>query len=159
MPRALARALTASSSGSGRRMLTRAAFFSNSNRTGLNWEKSRSERSCSRKASASSSVVNLGTFRFIACDLLPVHVAGAYRSDKPLVVLHPEREGHENRPACRVPPDRDEPVLLRRVMRVGSNARVAAQKRLDLADRHPVFLALIQVPSSQSNPATVSSMI
>jgi hypothetical protein len=40
------------------------------------------DKSWSRKASASSSVVILGTMRFIAFDLLGVHITGAYRADR-----------------------------------------------------------------------------
>jgi hypothetical protein len=40
----LSRVFTAASNGFGRPMVTRVAFFSNANRTGLNYEKSRSER-------------------------------------------------------------------------------------------------------------------
>src|SRR5271166_2696219 len=72
MPRALARALSASSNGRGTRMLICSSFFSNSNRIGLNCEKSSSDRSCARNFSAALSVLSFGTFFFIGGDFLRV---------------------------------------------------------------------------------------
>ena len=53
-----------------------AAFSAISKCAGLKRAKSRSERSCSRKAAASSSLRNSGTFRFMKCNLLGTRVAG-----------------------------------------------------------------------------------
>lgn len=47
--------------GFGRRLGVRADFGRVSKRMGLNWLKSRVERSCARKSSAASSVVRMGT--------------------------------------------------------------------------------------------------
>src|SRR5271167_293191 len=97
MPRAFARALTAASNGLGTRMLICSSFFSKSNRAGLNCEKSRSDRSCARNASASLSVLSLGTFFFIGGDLLRMHVAGRHRADESSV-FRPYGESDEHRP-------------------------------------------------------------
>src|ERR1039458_7049039 len=98
MPRAFALALSAASNGLGTRMLICSSFFSNSNRTGLNCEKSSSDRSCARNASACLSVLSLGTFfffiGFIGGDLLCVHVAGRHWADEPAAVFHQIGRAH-----------------------------------------------------------------
>src|ERR1700755_610085 len=79
MPRALALSFTASSRLSGTRMLTCASFFSNSKCIGLNCVKSRSDRSCLEKTSASSSVRRTGTLRDpIESGFLGMHIPRAY---------------------------------------------------------------------------------
>src|SRR3954451_16445188 len=104
MPSCFARSRTAMSMSSDNRRLTDFSFgfSSNEKRIGLNCEKSRSERSCSRKASASSSDLKSGTLRtglsvfcFIALDLLAVHVACAQRAQKGQSVAFPHREDDE----------------------------------------------------------------
>src|SRR5689334_15073050 len=102
-------------------MLSRAAFGCNSNFAGLNCEKSRSDKSCSRKASASSSVVILGTLRFIVPDR---------RLPKPF----PDSEGCKQRASPRGAAYGDQPILEMGVLRVGRDSRLATQKRLDLGN-------------------------
>src|SRR5215510_14767889 len=112
MPRALARAFTASSSGFGTRMLSCSSFFSNSNLASLNCEKSRLDRSCSRNASASSSVLRVGTFFLvIASHLLCMHIRGAHRTDHPPPLLGPEGKGHKYGAPFLGPSDGNQPVL------------------------------------------------
>ena len=90
MPRTFARAFTASSNCFGTRMLICSSFFSNSNRAGLNCEKSRLARSLARNASACRSVLRRGAFFVTSCNL----VEGLHRSAPPssrgprLVALH-----------------------------------------------------------------------
>src|SRR6266852_2494308 len=126
----------------GSRMLSRAALVSNSNLTGLNCEKSRSDKSCSRKASASSSVLILGTLRFIAFDLLRMHVASAHRPDQLLPESLPDGESHEQRTSLFGPADSNQSVLEMGVLEVWGDTRIVAQKRLDLGNRNPVLPAM-----------------
>jgi hypothetical protein len=73
-----------------RRMFTRADLEAVSQTRALNWEKSRSQRSCLRKASASSSVVITGMvvgLGAIAARLSHMHVAGADRADALTIVF------------------------------------------------------------------------
>src|SRR5579875_1259623 len=82
MPRALAVFFTATSNCSGRRMFTRASFFSNSNKTRLAPERSYCVRSAvSRNAAACLSLLNAGIFFFIVLNLLAVHISSTYRAD------------------------------------------------------------------------------
>src|SRR6478672_2501985 len=122
MPRAFARALRAASNGLGTRMLICSSFFSNSNRDGLNCEKSRSDRSCARNASASLSVLSLGTFFFIACDLLRVHIAGRHRADEASAVFRPYGESDKHWSPRAGSSYGNHAVLIVRVFRVGRNA-------------------------------------
>ena len=62
--------------GFGVGMLICSPFFANSNCAGLNCEKSRFDRSWARNASACLSVLSVGTFFFIRCSLLCVHIPG-----------------------------------------------------------------------------------
>src|SRR5580704_19714276 len=97
MPRAEARCLTASSRGFGRRILSCADFLSNSNLTGARPERSYSVRSAvSTNRSASSSLLNVGIFFFIAPNLLPVHVTGSNGADQALSITLPEGEDQED---------------------------------------------------------------
>src|SRR5271170_4609150 len=98
MPRAFARAFTAASNDFGIRMLICSSFFSNSNRAALNCEKSILERSWARNASACRSVLSRGTFFFIGCNLLRVHVASGHRTDEAATVFRSYREGDEHWP-------------------------------------------------------------
>src|SRR5208282_152266 len=118
MPARLAFLRTASSSSSEIRRLSDFCFGLNSKRIGLNCEKSRSDKSCSRKASASSSVLNLGTFLFIAFDLLAVHVARANRTDEKVTISLANCEYHEHRLSPRVAANGDEPLLDPRMLMV-----------------------------------------
>src|SRR5207244_5083293 len=98
MPRAEERFLTASSNGFGRRMLSCAVFFSNSNRTGVRPERSYSARSAvSTKCSASASVLKVGIFFFIAPNLLSVHVPRGNRANQALPAALSDREDQEDR--------------------------------------------------------------
>src|SRR5271157_1339342 len=121
MPRALARAFSAASNGVDTRMLTCSSFFSNSNCAGLNCEKSRSDRSRARNASACLSVLSLGTFFFIGGDLLRVHVAGRHRADEAAAVFRPQGEGHKHRPPGAGPSHGNHAVLVVRVLRLPEN--------------------------------------
>src|SRR5580693_5823374 len=97
MPRAEARRLTASSSGFGRRMLSCAVFFSNSNLVGVRPERSYSVRSAvSTKRSASASVLKVGIFFFIAGNLLLVHVTGADGTKQALPIAFPDGKHQKN---------------------------------------------------------------
>src|SRR5262245_17195881 len=83
-------------------MLSCSSFFSNSNRAGLNCEKSRCERSCSRNASASSSLLSRGTFfLFIGRYLFGMHIPSTDRTDHLLPLLRSEGKGHKHGAACR----------------------------------------------------------
>src|SRR5258708_31278709 len=93
-------------------MFTRAVFFSNSNRTGLNCVKSKADRSCSRNASASLSEASLGTFLFIGLDFFLVHVTRADGSNESLAFPQAKRKRHENRFAVFSPANADEPFFL-----------------------------------------------
>src|SRR5271157_2371803 len=154
MPRALARALTAASNGLGTRMLICWSFFSNSNRAGLNCEKSSSDRSCARNASAASSVLSLGTFFFIGVDLLRVHVAGRHRTNEAAAILRPEGEGYKHGPPGGCSPHGNHAVLVLRVFRVGRNAGSVPEQRLDLRDGNAMLLALRAVAAVPVNPVT-----
>src|SRR5580693_466351 len=153
MPRAFARALRAASNGLGTRMLICSSFFSNSNRDGLNCEKSRPDRSCARNASASLSVLSLGTFFFIGCDLLRVHVAGRHRADES-PVFRPYGESDKHRPPRAGSSYGNHAVFIVRMFRVGRNAGSVHEQRLNLRDGNAMLLALRTVASTQSNPCT-----
>src|SRR5215813_13120776 len=100
MPRALARAFTASSNDFGTRILSCSLFFSNSNRTGFRPDRSYSVRSAvATKRSASASLLKVGIFFFIVPDLLGSHVPGADRTDEPFPALFPDRKDKEHAPA------------------------------------------------------------
>src|ERR1035441_1263928 len=107
IPRALARAFTATSNGFGTRMLICSSFFPNSNRVGLNCEKSRLERSWARNASACLSVFRRGTFLligdfFISCYLPGMHISSGHRTDQTSAIRRTHRESHKEWPpgAC-----------------------------------------------------------
>src|SRR5271157_1590621 len=117
MPRALARALIAASKGLGTRILICSSFFSNSNCTGLNCEKSRVDKSWSRNSSAALSVLSLGTCFFIGGDLPGVHVACGDRAYEPTALRRPKSEGHEHSASDAVPSHCDQAVLTVRVLR------------------------------------------
>src|SRR5258708_27241171 len=102
MPRALARLLTAFRRDSGIRMLTRASFFSNSNRTGFAPERSYSVRSAvPTNASASLSLLKVGIFFFIVLNFLSVHVASSNGPDILFTFLLADREAQKD-----IPPQR-----------------------------------------------------
>src|ERR687892_2648674 len=82
-------------------------------RPDLNWEKSRSDKSEARNASACSSVASLGTRRFISLDLLGVHITSADGPNKAEPVLEPQGEGDEHSSSCGCPAHCDEPFLRR----------------------------------------------
>src|SRR5260370_34544183 len=118
MPRAIARFLTASSKGFGRRMLSCAVFFSNSNLTGVRPERSYSLRSAvSTKRSAAASVLKVGIFFFIAHDLLPVHVTGGNRANQARPATLADGEDQKDRSAAPGLADCPKPAL-------GSRARL-----------------------------------
>src|SRR5579862_970154 len=142
MPRTFARAFTAASNCFGTRMLICSSFFSNSNRAGLNCEKSRLDKSRARNASACLSVLRRGTFFVIGCNLLSVHIPGRHRTDEAALVLPPYREGHEYRPPRAGSSHRNQAVFVHRVLRVGRNERVVRKQALDLQNRDAMLLAL-----------------
>src|ERR1017187_8301371 len=122
MPRAEARFLTASSKGFGRRMLSCAVFFSNSNLTGVRPERSYSLRSAaSTKRSASSSVLKVGIVFFTAHNLLPVHVTGGNRANQVLPATLPDGEDQKDGLAARGLADCPQASLLSRVRLVRDN--------------------------------------
>src|ERR1700675_1002567 len=112
MPRTFARAFTAASNCFGTRMLICSSFFSNSNRAGLNCEKSSLERSRAINASASLSVLRRGTFFFMGSNLLGVHLPGRHRTDQAAFAFRPHREGHEYRPPCICSSHRNQTVFV-----------------------------------------------
>lgn len=104
MPRVAALSFTAFSKGSGSRMLTRASFFANSNRTGLAPTRSNCVRSAvSTKTSASLSVLNIGILFFIVLNFFPVHVACAYWTDIVVTSLLAKHEDQKNVASCGAP--------------------------------------------------------
>src|SRR5271167_18018 len=145
MPCAEAFALTAVNSDFGSRMLTRSVFGSNSKWTVVNFEKSRSDRSCSRNASASASVFSLGIRLFIGLDLLLMHVTSGDGANCQSSMLYTKGEGDEDRSPFMIPPEANEPVLMGRVRGIGRDLRRTPQYRFDLRDRHAVLLALLTV--------------
>src|SRR5271166_4723451 len=117
MPRTFARAFTASSNCFGTRMLICWSFLSNSNRAGLNCEKSRLERSRARNASACLSVLRRGTLFFlISCNLLRMHITSRHWTYEPELVFRPNREGHECRPPHDCSSHRNQAVFASRVL-------------------------------------------
>src|SRR6056297_3467140 len=120
MPRSLALALSADTRASGTRMVMRAVLGRRSQSSGWNWVKSRSDRSWSRKASASSSVVISGTKRFfISAHLSCVHVACADRAQLPRTPT----KGDENGAALFGAAYGDEALFLAGVPRIGGHPR------------------------------------
>src|ERR1700692_1792938 len=102
MPRADARCLTASSNRFGRRILSCAVFFSNSNRTGVRPDRSYSLRSAvSTKRSASASLLKVGIFFFITHNLLPVHETGGNRANETLPATFAHGEDQKDRSTAR----------------------------------------------------------
>src|SRR5271157_4530135 len=152
MPRALALALSASSNGLGTRMLICSSFFSNSNRTGLNCEKSSPDRSCAKNLSAALSVLSFGTFFFISRNLPGVHVAGRHRADVVVALFGSQGEGHKYGPTGRGPSDGNHVVLLPRVFCIGRNAGTVDEQRLDFRDGNAVLLALGTVAAVPVKP-------
>src|SRR5271157_255647 len=142
MPRALALALSASSNGLGTRMLICSSFFSNSNRAGLNCEKSSPDRSCARNLSAALSVLSFGTFFFISGNFLCVHIAGRHWANEAAAVFRPQSKGHKHRPPGTTPSHGNHAVFVLRVFRVGRDAGSVSEQRLDLCDGNAVFSAL-----------------
>src|SRR5262249_49762712 len=98
MPRSFAPAFTAARKGLGTRLFIFSSFFSNSNPARLNCEKSRFEKAWARNASARRSVLSRGTFFFIGCNLLRMHIAGGHGPDEAAAVLCPYGEGDEHGP-------------------------------------------------------------
>src|SRR5258708_20413883 len=83
-------------------MLTRASFFSNSNRTGFARERSYSVRSAVQtNASASLSLLKVGIFFFIVLNFLSVHLASSNGPDILFTFLLADREGREDMPPQR----------------------------------------------------------
>src|SRR5580704_1429501 len=81
------------------------------NRPVLNCEKSRSDKSESRNASASSSVVSLGTRRFISLDLLGMHITSADGPNKAGPLSDPQSEGYEQSSSSGCPAYGYKPLL------------------------------------------------
>jgi hypothetical protein len=106
--RSFAFVLTASSNVVGTRMLISAAYFSNSNRIGLNPDRSYSDRSASStNRSASASVLKTGMVLSAfslhkVVDFFLVHVPGRYRAKRHPSQSFPDREGDEQASASRV---------------------------------------------------------
>src|SRR5208283_2343228 len=142
MPRAFALALSAASNGLGTRIFICSSFFSNSNRAGLNCEKSSSDRSCARNASAALSVLSFGTFFFIGGDLIRMHVAGRHGTNEAAAVLRPQGEGHKHGPPGGCPPHDNHAVFVPRISRIGCNARSVPEQRLYFINRNAVSLGL-----------------
>src|SRR5215469_2678433 len=118
MPRLLALRFTAASNGSGKRMLIRADFFSNSNWTGRRPDRSYWVRSeLATKASAWRSFLRTGSFLSfffrIVPDLLGMHIAGANGTDVLLAFPFPNGENQKNVPARWRFSDSLEPALRR----------------------------------------------
>src|SRR5712691_7603130 len=146
MPRAEERFLTASSKDFGKRILSCAVFFSNSNLTGVRPERSYSERSAvSTKCSASASVLKVGIFFFIASDLFPVHVTGGNRANQALPISLPDSEDQKHGSAARRLADRPKASLVSRMRLVRDDQQRAIEKRFDLGGRHAVPLALCAI--------------
>src|ERR1051325_5600094 len=102
------------------------------NRPDLNWEKSRSDRSDSRKASASSSVLSLGTRRFISLDLLGMHITSADGPNKASPVPGSKGESDEHRPASGCAAEGHKSRLVGGLSWSRSDLRIPPQARLDL---------------------------
>src|SRR5688572_25180341 len=99
-------------------------------------------RSCSMKASASSSLVSLGTRLVIDRDLPLMHVAGADRPQERAPAPPAQRERQEDVAPADSLAGGDQPILVLRVPDIGQDQhRPAGQGRLDLLDRNPVLLA------------------
>src|SRR5580700_1643244 len=146
MPRAEARCLTASSRGLGRRILSCADFLSNSNLTGVRPERSYSDKSAvSTNRSASSSLLKIGIFLFIAPNLLPVHVTGGNGADQALSATLPDGEDQEDRTAARGFADCPKPVLVPRVRLVGNDQHGAIEQCFDLGGRYAVLQAFCAI--------------
>src|SRR5579863_9532793 len=154
MPRTFARAFTAASNCFGTRMLICSSFFSNSNRAGLNCEKSRLDKSRARNASACLSVLRRGTFFVIGCNLLSMHIPGRHRTDEAALVLRPYREGHEYRPPRAGSSHRNQAVFVHRVLWIGRNAGPCANRPSISKIETPCFWHFARLPSSQSNLPT-----
>src|SRR5215472_9859152 len=121
MPRSIARLFTASSKDAGRRILSCAVFFSNSNRDGCSPDRSYSLRSAvSTKCSASASVRKVGIFFFITRDLPRVHVTGTNWTDQALAVSRPDREDQKDRASGGGLADRAQALLAVRMRGVGN---------------------------------------
>src|SRR3989337_4207621 len=144
MPLRLALALTAAINFEGRRMLIWASFAWNSKRAGLNCEKSSPDKSFSRKASASASVLSFGTC-FIGSDLLFVHVAGADGTNEYSALVIAEGEGNEERSSRLILSNRDEPLLGSGMLHVGRHLWSCHECRLNIRQRHAVFAALANI--------------
>src|SRR5580700_665131 len=143
MPRTFARAFTASSNCFGTRMLICSSFLSNSNRAGLNCEKSRLERSRARNASACLSVLRRGTFFFlISCNLLGMHIASRHWANELELVFRPNREGYECRPPPVCSPHCNQAVFAPGVLGIGRNAGIVRKQVLNLHNREAMLLAL-----------------
>src|SRR6056297_3042979 len=139
MPRSLALALSADTRASGTRMVMRAVLGRRSQSSGWNWVKSRSDRSWSRKASPSSSVVISGTKRFFISDHLScVHVARADRAQPPLAPAESDEDGTALFGAAYG----DEALFLAGMPRIGGHPRAMCQSKFDLRNAQPVFLTL-----------------
>src|ERR1700733_15066549 len=136
MPSCEAVSLTAVRSAFGKRIFTRSLFFANSKCTGLNCEKSYSDRSASStNFSASSSVLNVGkglrSFgAFIGLHLFAVHVTGRKRPDKFAFVVFAQRENNKHVPLPRSDAYGVEPRF-GAACAVGKYERVMAENLLD----------------------------
>src|SRR6516165_11369890 len=154
MPRAFARAFTAASKGLGTRILIWSSFLSNSNRTGLNWEKSSLDRSCARKASASLSLLSLGTFFFIGCNLFRVHIAGRYRADELLSVFVRIVKATNRGSPVLVLPTAIKRFSFSECFGSGAIRGMFLNSASISAMETPCLWHLEPLPSSQSNPVT-----
>src|SRR5687767_3779275 len=144
MPRALARFFTASSSGSGKRILTRAAFFSNSNRTGIPPERSYSARlAVSTNRSASWSVRKFGIVFFILLDLLSMHVAGTYRTDETASSPFANCKNKKDVPALIRLSNCPQPLLVNRMENVRQQDYWACEEAFDFFHGHSMFLTFL----------------
>jgi hypothetical protein len=91
------RFFTASSSPAGNRMFNCALFLSNSNITGFRPESSYFDRSAvSTNRAASSSVLKVGIFFFIAFYFLSLHETYAHQSNNAFAAPRPDCKGQKN---------------------------------------------------------------
>jgi len=99
----------------------------------------RSERSCSRNASASSSLLDRGTFLSSSFELLPVHVARANPAVEALTVSGANVKAMTIGRPREVASDGDESLLSARMLVIGSDPRLSLQEPLLLAAFAAVF--------------------
>jgi hypothetical protein len=127
-------------------MLMLADFGSNSNWIGVPPDKSYSVRSAvSAKSWASLSVLKAGILFFITFDLLPVHVAGAYRPDITVPAALPDREDNKDGPSLFGPANGAETRFGPQVASAGQDGNRAGKHALDFRPGNAVFPAMFEV--------------